>query len=124
MGFCRTPGDLSGDERHTVHPEQADQMAARVDDRGGDADAAGSSNLCRRHGVADSLIQPHGGSLPIFPMSHGRIPVLYSGPSLAYHQAFAAPDMSHTVLTSCGSPIAHDTWLIVTGKASEPGLQG
>jgi hypothetical protein len=64
------------------------------------------------------------GGTPIFTLPHSRIPVLYSGPLLGYHQAYGAPDMSHTILTGCGSRIAYDTWLIVTGKASDPGLQG
>jgi hypothetical protein len=50
--------------------------------------------------------------------------VVYSGPVESYHQAFGPPDMSHTILTGCGSRVARDTWTIVTGQVKEPGLQG
>lgn len=50
--------------------------------------------------------------------------VLYSGPLQSYHQAFGPPDMSHTIVTGCGSRTARDTWMIVIGRVRNPALQG
>lgn len=54
----------------------------------------------------------------------GPVNVLYSGPLESYHQAFGPPDMASTILSGCGSQVAGDTWMIVTGKKNLPGLQG
>jgi hypothetical protein len=50
------------------------------------------------------------------------VPVLYSGPLRSYHQATGPPDLARLVATGCGSRLARDTWVIVSGHPARPAL--
>jgi hypothetical protein len=50
-------------------------------------------------------------------------PVLFSGPLESYDQAFGPPDLATAIQVGCGSRIASDTWMIVTGAVGQPARQ-
>jgi hypothetical protein len=56
--------------------------------------------------------------------SAGRVHVLYSAPLESRHPVFGPPNLAASVRAGCGHRTAADTWLVITGKASLPGLQG
>jgi hypothetical protein len=49
--------------------------------------------------------------------------VLFSGPLQFYYQAFGAPDLTGAIQMGCGSRIATNMWMIVTGTAGRPARQ-
>jgi hypothetical protein len=46
--------------------------------------------------------------------------VLYSGPLRAYHPADGPPSLADTVAADCGSRIARDTWVVISGHPASP----
>jgi DNA-directed RNA polymerase specialized sigma24 family protein len=48
------------------------------------------------------------------------LPVIYSGPLRSYHPAKGSWSLASVVATGCGSRIARDTWLIISGHPASP----
>jgi len=52
-----------------------------------------------------------------------QVPVIYSGPLRSYHRAHGPPGPAGVVAVSCGSRVAMDTWVIVSGLPSGPAAE-
>ncbi len=48
------------------------------------------------------------------------LPVIYSGPLRSYHPARGSWSLASVVASGCGSRIARDTWLIISGHPASP----
>ncbi len=63
------------------------------------------------------------GGTRVFPSPGQGMPVLFSGPLDSYYQAFGPPDLTTAIERGCGSRIARDSWMIVTGTVNRPAKQ-
>ena len=52
-----------------------------------------------------------------------RVPVIYSGPLRSYQKAHAPPGRARVADFSCGSRVAMDTWVVVSGRPASPATE-
>jgi len=52
-----------------------------------------------------------------------RVPVIYSGPLRSYARVHGPPALAQVVQVGCGSRVAMDTWVIVSGRPASPATE-
>lgn len=102
-------------------PASARATAAAITGRWGTANRAALLH------AADRAIWPDIASNSLTYRAHGRRhqtePILYAGLLKAEHRNLGAPDPSGFIRSSCGTATVDRSYLVVTGRQSEPALQ-
>ncbi len=86
--------------------------------------------IAARQGLVTSLLLSDRAFWPQLPrrsmviIQAAQVPVIYSGPLRSYQKAHAPPGQKVQVADiSCGSRVAMDTWVIVSGRPASPAAE-
>ncbi len=85
--------------------------------------------LTVRQGFTTSLLLSDRAFWPQLPkwstvlVQAARVPVIYSGPLRSYPRVHGPPGPARVVEAGCGSRVAMDTWVIVSGQPASPATE-